>query len=151
MAYKKISFVLPVYNEQTNIHALYHQLTLVIEQISDCYEYEIIFVNDGSKDDSWLVIQELAYKDNHIKAINFSRNFGHQIALSAGYHYANGDAVISLDADMQHPPEMIPKMIEAWQQGYDIVYVQNIQRNDNFLKKVTALGYYRFLTMLSDS
>lgn len=146
---KKISIVIPVYNEEKNIPILYSHLIALMKKINS-YTYEIIFINDGSQDTSWTVLENLPATFIITKAINLSRNFGHQIALSAGYHHATGDAIISMDADMQHPPEVIPTMIQAWQEGFDIVYVQNMQRKDTFFKKITALGYYRFLEMLSD-
>lgn len=146
---KKISIVIPVYNEEKNISILYKRLTKTLHNINE-YSYEIIFVNDGSHDNSWIAIKNLAQQNKFIKAINFNKNFGHQIALTAGYHAASGDAIISLDGDLQHPPEIIPKMLLAWQQGYNIVYVQNMQRTDNFLKKITAWGFYKFLGMITD-
>lgn len=141
-----ISIVVPVFNEQHNLVPLYQALQKVLTE----YEYEIIFVNDGSRDNSWKVIQELAQKDSRIKAINFSRNFGHQAALTAGYDCAQGDAIISMDADMQDPPELIVQMLEKWQQGFDVVYARRINRNDGHLKQLTAWGYYKFLDAVSD-
>ena len=145
----KISIVIPVYNEGKNIEILYKSLITILYKEKQ-NNYEIIFVNDGSKDNSWEIIKNLAQINNHIKAINFNRNFGHQIALTAGYHKARGDAIISMDADMQHPPEVIPAMIKAWLQGFDIVYVKNIQRKDSFLKKITAIGYYKLMEIISN-
>ncbi len=146
---KKISIIVPVYNEEKNIPLLYATVLKTIAQITE-YEYEFIFINDGSKDNSWTIIKNLPISVASIKALNFSKNFGHQIALSAGYNHATGDAIISMDADLQHPPETIPSMIKAWQKGFDIVYVKNVTRNDSFLKKICALGYYRFLGLLSE-
>ncbi len=140
---KLISIILPVYNEQHNIPLVYKE---IIKHVKDTtYNFEIIFINDGSKDKSWETIKQRASSDSQVKGVNFIRNFGHQAALMAGYHYASGEAIISMDTDLQHPPEMIPSMIIAWQQGFDIVYIQNVKRNDNFLKKITAACYYKFL------
>lgn len=146
---KKVSIVIPVYNEEKNIPFLFNRLIHILNEIPS-FVYEIIFVNDGSKDNSWITLKALTQSYDFVKAFNFNRNFGHQIALSAGYHYATGDAIISMDGDLQHPPEMIPAMIQSWQQGFDIVYIQNIQRNDPFLKRFTAWGFYKCLGMITD-
>lgn len=146
---KLISIVLPIYNEHDNIPVIYQELTSVLSSLSS-YSYELIFVNDGSRDASWQKILMLASADVHVKGICFSRNFGHQIALTAGYDKAAGDIIICLDADMQHPPSIIPDMIQKWEQGAHIVYARKLERNDTFLKRVTALAYYRFLDNISD-
>lgn len=144
MMRKKVSIIIPVYNEEKNLIALFEQLCNSIVQL-DNFDFEIIFVNDGSKDSSWATINQLAQRYSFVKGINFSRNFGHQIALSAGYDFATGDIMITMDADLQHPPHMIPNMIEKWQEGYAVVYVKSNTRNDRFFKKITALSYYRIL------
>ena len=149
MVKKKISIVIPLYNEENNIQLIYTTILTILEHITE-YEYEFIFINDGSNDNSWSIIKNLTVSSASVKAINFSKNFGHQIALSAGYNHAKGDAIISMDADMQHPPEIIPAMIKAWQEGFDIVYIKNKTRKDSFFKKITALGYYRILELISE-
>ncbi len=141
---KKISIVIPVFNEENNIGVLCGELLMLIKALHD-FDFEIILVNDGSKDNSWQKINELASQASIIKGINLSRNFGHQIALSAGYDFATGDAIITMDADMQHPPHILPVMIEKWLEGNEIVYVKSAIRNDRFLKKITAQVYYRIL------
>lgn len=146
---KLISLVLPIFNEQDNITAVYQELLLTLQSLPH-YAYEIIFVDDGSIDHSWRIITQLAHHDAHVKGISFSRNFGHQIALSAGYDAALGDIIISLDADLQHPPHIIPDMIQKWEEGAHIVYARRIDRNDTFLKKITALLYYRLLNKIAD-
>ncbi len=147
---KKISIIIPIYNEEAILNLLYNKINTVIEQINSKYVYEIIFINDGSRDSSWQIISNFAASDSHIKAINFSRNFGQQMALTAGYDYASGDAIITLDADLQDPPHLIVEMIEAWEKGSKIVYAKRIERNDSFLKNVTAKLYCRFLDYMSD-
>ena len=144
-----ISIVLPVFNEQENIPIIYQELLLALEELPN-YTYEIIFVDDGSKDLSWQALTDIARLDPRVKGICFSRNFGHQIALSAGYDSARGAAIISLDADMQHPPDVIPAMIEQWEQGSQIVYARRMDRNDTFFKKVTAVLYYCLLNKIAD-
>lgn len=144
-----ISVVLPVFNEHENLPIVYQELVLALTSMP-AYEYELIFVDDGSRDASWLVISYLAHKNPNVRGISFSRNFGHQIALTAGYDVAKGECVISLDADMQHPPHLIPEMVKKWEEGAQIVYARRIDRNDTFLKKITALFYYRLLNKIAD-
>ncbi len=142
---KKLSFVVPVYNEQENIPLLYQKLIVLLKNQLEGYGVEIIFVNDGSKDSSWNCIKDLIKKDSRVKGVCFSRNFGHQLALTAGYDRATGDAVISLDADLQDPPELIEAMVKKWLEGFEIVYARRSSRNDGFLKDITAFFYYKLL------
>ncbi len=144
----KISVVVPCYNEDENILALYNSVINVIKQYSD---YEIIFVDDGSNDTTLTILYELIKKDSKIKYISLSRNFGHQNALKAGLDAASGDCVISLDADLQHPPALITRLVEKWQQGYDVVYT--IRKNSKlpFFKKITSKFYYKIIRKLSDT
>lgn len=147
---KKISIIVPVYNEEANISALYTKLYEIIPTFSTIYDHEIIFINDGSTDLSWHLIAQLASTSLSIKAINFSRNFGHQMALTAGYDIATGDAIISIDCDLQDPPTLILEMINQWNNGSEIVYARRINREDSFLKKATAILYYKLLDSVSD-
>ena len=147
---KLLSFVVPVYNEERNIPVLYEKLQTVMTAVSEKYDSEIILVNDGSRDNSWQVIKKIAEFDDRIVGITFSRNFGHQMALTAGYDHAQGDAVIALDADLQDPPELIYQMIAQWQQGFYIVYARRSSRADGFLKKITANIYYKLLYKVAD-
>jgi len=146
---ENFSFVIPVYNEEQNIPVLYQKITEEMKKIGD--NWEIIFVNDGSKDRSLEVLQEFAKNDKRVKWIDLSRNFGHQAALTAGLDQATGDAVISLDCDMQDPPEIIGQMIEEWRKGYEIVYARRKNRQDAFLKKYTAIWYYQILYRFSET
>jgi dolichol-phosphate mannosyltransferase len=114
------SFVSPVYNEQEGLETFYKRLSAVAAKLGE--PYEIIFVNDGSTDDTAGVITRLMAADSRVKYVEFSRNFGHQIAVTAGYDFANGRAVISLDSDCQHPPELIPELVARWREGYEVVY-----------------------------
>lgn len=144
-----ISIIIPVYNEESNIEPLLKRLIPAISKTN----YEIIFVSDGSKDNTEKVIQTLAKKNANIKLIAFTRNFGHQMALTAGYETAKGDCVITMDADLQDPPEIIPAMITKWQKGAKIIYARrDEERNvDSFFKKKTAALFYKFINFLSDS
>ena len=137
-----LSLVLPIYNEEGNIGELYKRSIKVLRQIG---EYEIIFVNDYSKDNSLLKLKEISKKDDNVKIIDFSRNFGHQIAITAGIDYANGDAVVVMDSDLQDTPETILKMVSKWKEGYEVVYGKRRTRKDTFFKKITAFGFYRIL------
>ena len=142
-----LSIIIPVFNEEKNIQPLLKRLLKVVKK----YNFEIIFVSDGSTDKTEEVIKNEAKKEKRIKLISFLRNFGHQMALFAGYEHAKGDVVISLDADLQDPPEIIPKMIEAWQKGAKVVYAKREERKvDSFLKKITAQIFYNLLNFVSD-
>ncbi len=141
-----ISVVVPVFNEMKNIPVLYTELIKVLKN----FEYEIIFVNDGSEDLSEKTIKLLNTKDKRVKLINLSRNFGHQVAITCGLDFSTGDAAIIIDADLQDPPKVIPRMIEKWQQGYDVVYgVRKERKGENFFKISTAGLFYRLINLLS--
>lgn len=147
---KKLSFVVPVYNEEQNLPLLYKKLSELMDSCAENYDAEVVLVNDGSRDNSWKIIQELALKDARIKGICFTRNFGHQMALTAGYDAVDGDAIIGLDADLQDPPELIYEMVKKWEEGFAIVYARRISRNDGFLKDMTATLYYKLLHLVAD-
>ena len=140
----KLSIIIPIYNEEPNIDVLYTRLKKVCRQITE--EHEILFVNDGSRDRSILLIHELSGKDSAVKYINFSRNFGHQVAVTAGLDHANGDAVVIIDADLQDPPELIAEMYAKMKEGFEVVYAKRRTRaGENFLKRYTAKMFYRIL------
>jgi len=145
---KKISIIVPCFNEEESLKTF--NLTL-IKALPENYLYEIIYVNDGSKDNTLTIILDLAKENLNIKYISFSRNFGHQNALKAGYDFASGDCAISLDADLQHPPEVIPELINKWEEGFEIV---NTIRNDHdsisFTKKISSGIFYKIMRKLSD-
>lgn len=147
MANFLLSIIIPVYNEKNNIQPLVTRLGKIIKP----YKYEIIFINDGSSDGTAEEIKKISEKNEEIKLVSFNRNFGHQVALSCGYQYSKGDCVISLDADLQDPPEIIPQMIEKWKEGAKIVYAKRLKRDgDSVFKKVTAKMFYTFINFLSD-
>ena len=146
---KKISIIIPTYNEEDSLPVLYERLKKLIDNISN-YEFEILFVNDGSKDKTLQIIKELREKDNRICYVDFSRNFGKEIAMIAGIDYAKGDAVVFMDADLQDPPELIPELIKYWEEGYDDVYARRSSRKgETWLKKFTSKMYYRVLQHLT--
>lgn len=145
---KKISILIPVYNEEESICMLYNRLKMVLENID--YDHEILFVNDGSKDNSLSMIQKLRKEDPCVSYLNLSRNYGKEIAMAAGFDYVLGDAVIIMDADLQDPPELIPEMVSFWEQGYDDVYAKRRNREgESWLKKKTSFWFYRILKKLS--
>lgn len=139
---KKISIIIPAYNEQESIPYLYERLDQLMKQMNN-YEFEILFVNDGSKDKTLEMIKDLRKKDKRICYVDFSRNFGKEIAMIAGLDYATGDCVIFMDADLQDPPELIPELVKYWEEGYDDVYAKRKSRKgESFLKKFTSKMYY---------
>lgn len=147
---KMVSIIIPVFNESAVLHKLYDALQQIIQEIEKKYNYELIFVDDGSKDGSWEILKELALLNNHIKIISFSRNFGHQMALTAGYDSAIGDALITIDADLQDPPSLILSLIDKWEKGFYIVYARRVARKDSYLKKFVAHVYYALLHLVAD-
>ena len=143
------SIVVPVYNEELVIQTTYQRLKEVMDQTKE--HYELIFVNDGSKDRSIEILREQSLIDPRVKIIDFSRNFGHQIAITAGMDYAEGNAIAVIDADLQDPPELILDMIEQWKEGYDVVYaVRTKRKGETFFKKQTASMFYRLLRSVTD-
>jgi dolichol-phosphate mannosyltransferase len=143
-----LSVVIPVYNEEHNIDPLLDRLLSILKD----YHYELIFIDDGSKDATVEKIKHHTKTNKNIKLITFNRNFGHQMALIAGYTVSKGDGVITLDADLQDPPEIIPQMIEEWNKGCKIVYAKRQSREvDGFFKKKTAEWFYQWMNFLSDN
>ncbi len=145
---RKISVIVPCFNEEESLTTFNQTL---IRCLPETYSYEIIYVNDGSSDNTFQIITSLAKSNPTIKYISFSRNFGHQNALKAGYDFASGDCAISLDADLQHPPAVIPELIAQWEEGFEIV---NTMRNDHasisFSKKISSRIFYQIMRKLSD-
>ncbi|MFC0905930.1 glycosyltransferase family 2 protein [Clostridium sp. MT-14] len=142
------SVVVPLYNEELVIDESYKRLKKIMDTTSE--GYEIIFVNDGSRDRTREKTEKICSTDKNIKLVNFSRNFGHQPAITAGMRVSEGEAVIVIDADLQDPPEVIPEMIEKWKQGYDVVYGKRAKREgESFLKKLTAGVFYRLLKSMT--
>lgn len=150
---KKISVVVPCYNEEEVIEECYNQLTLELNKYKETYLYELIFVNDGSKDNTLSILKQISKKDNNVKIISFSRNFGHQIGITAGLDYATGDYIGFIDADLQDPPQILMKMLVlADNEGYNVVYGKRIKRKgETLFKKVTASVYYRLLKKITNN
>jgi polyisoprenyl-phosphate glycosyltransferase len=143
------SIVIPIYNEQENINEMYRRLTGVMQQLDG--ECELILVDDGSKDNSLNLMRELHHLDSRVNYLSFARNFGHQVAVTAGLNFVSGKVAIVMDADLQDPPELALSMIEKWQQGYQVVYAQRTSRKkENWFKRLMAYGFYRILRQLAD-
>jgi glycosyltransferase involved in cell wall biosynthesis len=149
---KLISIVVPCYNEQEVFDETFKRLTETFSQLDAAkYTYEIIFVNDGSKDNTLQLIREATQKDRRVRGINFSRNFGHQIAITAGLDNCKGDAAVVIDADLQDPPSVILEMINKWEEGFDVVFGKRRERaGESTFKLITAKWFYRFINRLSD-
>ncbi|WP_294225635.1 glycosyltransferase family 2 protein, partial [uncultured Chryseobacterium sp.] len=143
---KKISIVIPAHNEEGNVALVHQKIKEVFDGLSN-YDFEIIFVNDGSRDNTQQRLEELSAKYKEVKFIEFSRNFGHQPAVKAGIDLAYGNAVISMDGDLQHPPEMIPEMIRKWEEGYDIVLtIRKYPKQISYFKRKTSDFFYKILS-----
>ncbi|MEL6928554.1 MAG: glycosyltransferase family 2 protein [Cyanobacteria bacterium J06600_6] len=144
----EISIIIPLYNESASIDQLFARLTPVLQQLQS--SYEIICINDGSQDDTLERLLELNQQNQKIKIVNLSRNFGKEIALTAGIDYARGAAVIPIDADLQDPPELIAQLIAKWREGYDVVYATRRSRQgDSWFKKISAQAFYRTIGRMS--
>jgi len=146
----KYSIVVPVFNEEQVLEEFHRRIDSVMRSTHE--EYELIFINDGSQDKTSAIIESLHEKDHSVKLLSFSRNFGHQVAITAGMDSASGQAVIVIDSDLQDPPEVILEMIKKWKEGYDVVYGKRIRRKEKSLfKKATAAIFYRALRSMTDS
>ncbi|MGE4170144.1 MAG: glycosyltransferase family 2 protein [Candidatus Margulisiibacteriota bacterium] len=144
-----MSLVLPIYNEEACIAALWDRLKGLAEQLVG-YQVEIVFVDDGSKDNSFAQLKAIAQTDARVKVLKFSRNFGHQLAITAGMDAATGDAVVVMDADLQDPPELVLEMARHFEAGFDVVYaVRNERHGETWFKKTTAAWFYRVLNWFS--
>ena len=147
-----ISLVIPCYNEAEVIHILCKEITALAQRLEAEYRFEFIFVDDGSRDKTWEMIRNFAHDDERVKGIALSRNFGHQIALTCGYDESAGDAVISMDADLQDPPGVIIDLIREWEKGADIVYaVRETRSGESWFKQWSAKFFYRLFNMLSQN
>jgi polyisoprenyl-phosphate glycosyltransferase len=155
-----ISFILPIYNEESNIEKLWNELVSLKEKVinkignksnNDVFTFEFIFINDGSRDKSLQILKSIYQKyNNEVKILSFGRNFGHQIAVTAGQHHASGDAIIIMDSDLQDPPEVCLELITKWQEGYDIVYAKRRLYEESWLKKLPAFLFYRLMSRIAN-
>ena len=150
MEKKCISIIVPLFNEQENIGPIYQELCVLFRKL-DHYHHEFIFIDDGSTDLSYIKLQELAAKDKRVKAISFSRNFGNQVAVSAGMKVSQGDALITIDCDLQHPINLIPELISKWEEGAEIVLTKRLNKKDNILSKLFFFILTKFTDLHIDS
>ncbi len=145
----KYSIVAPVFNEEGNLRRFYAEVVEALSSVGD--SWELLIVNDGSTDGSYELMLELARADTRIRVISFARNFGHQIAVTAGIDYAGGEAVILIDADLQDPPAVIPRLIAKWKEGYEVVYaVRKLRKGERFWKRFSAKVFYRLIHRITD-
>lgn len=143
------SLIIPIYNEEDNIPELYRRVSEVMNQLDGLAE--MILVNDGSHDRSLEMIRNLHEQDNRVCYLSFARNFGHQLAVTAGMNFARGEAIVILDADLQDPPELILEMAKLWRDDYQVIYAKRLERRqENWFKRLMAYGFYRILRQLSD-
>ena len=149
---RKLSVVVSVYNEEKALREFYKETNKLLEQIRKSgWEHELIFVNDGSSDNSLSILEELAKEDHDVKLISFSRNFGHEAAMIAGIDHSTGDGIICMDADLQHPPECIPKIIEKFDAGYEVInMVRTKNESAGLIKNITSSGFYWLINHISD-
>ena len=147
---KTVTVLIPCYNEENSLSILYERLQFVFQNLKE-YNFQILLVNDGSTDNTLAKMQELRTKDSSVSYLSLSRNFGKENAMLAGLDYAEGDAVVLMDADLQDPPELIPQMLQEWENGYDDVYARRRNRaGETWFKKATAHWYYRILQRFAD-
>ena len=148
---KTVSVVIPMYYEEEVAKECYEKVSNVLKNLEEKYDYEIIFVNDGSKDKTLEILENIAKDDKKAKIISFSRNFGHQAAVTAGLKEVSGDAIVIIDADLQDPPELIPQMLELWEQGNEVIYgKRKTRKGESAFKLLTAKMFYKTLNALSD-
>lgn len=146
---KLISVVVPVFNEQENVNVFYQEVCKYMEPLG--YSYELIFVDDGSSDDTPIILDRLTKRDLKVKALLLARNFGHQVALTCGLDYARGDAVITMDGDLQHPPALLPLLLAKWEEGFEVVQTVRVDTTGiSWLKKATSSMFYRLINTMSD-
>lgn len=147
---KKVSVVIPMYYEEEVVSECYNRVKNVLKNLEN-YEHEMIFVNDGSKDRTLEILEEICEKDKAVKVISFSRNFGHQAAVTAGLKYVSGDCILIIDADMQDPPELLVDMIKLWKEGNEVIYAKRkVRKGESKFKLLTAKMFYKLLNGLSD-
>jgi dolichol-phosphate mannosyltransferase len=147
-----VSIVLPAYNEELVLPPFHRVLEGVVNELSDRYRFEILYVNDGSRDGTLRVLEDMAAHDPRVRWLSFSRNFGHQAALTAGMEHARGDAVITMDSDLQHPPTLIGTILEKWREGYDVVLTVRAEDPTlSLFKRWTSTGFYHVLRWVSDA
>lgn len=149
---KLISIIVPVYNEELSLHLFFERLLKILDSLKTKYRFKVLLIDDGSRDRSWAMIRDISRSDERFSGIRLSRNFGHQAALSCGYEFASGDALVSIDSDLQDPPELIPELIRRWEEGNRVVLaVRRKREGETRFKLWTAKLFYRVLSKLSET
>ena len=144
-----LSVVVSVYNEEAVLESFYRETSRILRDLS--WDYELLFVNDGSRDDSLRILDRLAEQDDHVRVVSFSRNFGHEAAMIAGVDYSRGDGIVCMDADLQHPPECIPAIVERFEEGYQVIsMVRTKNESAGLIKNLTSAAFYSLINTLSD-
>lgn len=147
-----VSIIVSVYNEEAVLPLFHQELSAILDHLADTADFEILFVNDGSRDNSWQVLQQLMEQDSRVRVIHFSRNFGHEAAMLAGIDHCKGEAAICMDSDLQHPPAMLPQMLELWRQGKDVVTMTRTERADGgWYKHIGSKLFYKLINKMSDA
>lgn len=148
---KKISVVVSVYNEEQVLREFYQETGKILKTLPENWDYELIFVNDGSRDSSMQILRDLAENDARVKVVNFSRNFGHEAAMIAGIDHAGGDGIVCMDADLQHPPECILDIVQKFDEGYEVISMARTQnKSAGWIKNFTSAAFYKVINFLSD-
>ena len=148
---KLLSVVVSVYNEELALREFYAETGKILKMLPENWDYEFLFVNDGSRDQSLSILKEFAALDEKVKIVNFSRNFGHEAAMIAGLDYAGGDGIVCMDADLQHPPECLPEIVEKFDEGYEVIsMVRTKNKTAGLVKNVTSAAFYKLINHLSD-
>lgn len=148
---KLLSVVVSVYNEELALREFYKETGAILRSLPGEWDFEILFVNDGSADGSLAILRELAEADPRVKVVNFSRNFGHEAAMIAGIDYASGDGIVCMDADLQHPPECIPEIVKKFDEGYEVIsMVRTRNKTAGLVKNITSAAFYKLINRLSD-
>lgn len=149
---KSILISVPAYNEEANVYPLYEAIQKATQSLRENYSFEILFINDGSTDDTVEVVKKLIKESDNVSLVNLSRNYGKEIAMAAGFDYSTHDAVITIDADLQHPPTLIKEMIDLWELGYEDVYAKRKERHgESYFKKTTSKLFYKVLQKVSNT
>lgn len=148
---KKISVVVSVYNEELVLREFYQETGKILKTLPEHWDYELIFVNDGSRDKSMEILKDLADNDARVKVVNFSRNFGHEAAMIAGIDHATGDGIVCMDADLQHPPECVLDIVQKFDEGYEVISMARTQnKTAGWIKNFTSAAFYKVINFLSD-
>lgn len=147
---KKVTLLVPAYNEEEVLELFYDKVSSLIQSWGDKYNWELLFINDGSSDKTLEILRSLREKDSRVNYIDMARNYGKEIGMLAGFDHASGDCIITIDADLQEPPETIPLMLEKWEEGYDDVYGRRRQRKQSFAKRASSKMYHKLLASMSE-